>query len=92
MKGTFDRTTTIERLECEISIGEGAVLEYKHHIIAVDRGWGETYLAAVYEFYDEPEDGYDKAECRINRIAEAEECFAENGEAVKWAFEIVENL
>ena len=80
----FDKTTTMEKLECEVG-SDGAVLRYNDHVIVIHFLY-ENYVAAIYEFIETPEEtGYSWIECRLNLVEQADEGFKDGGHAVKWA-------
>ena len=83
----YPQITTMEHLQTETSSGSGAVLKYGEHVLVTDLTF-KGYTAAVYEFIETPEEtGLGDIECRISRIAQADEYFKDSGNAVLWGFE-----
>lgn len=77
--------TTMERLSCIITSGEGAVLKMGDKVLVTDIAW-KGFIAAVYEFIETPEEtGYGYIECRLNLIAMSEDLFEDGGHAIAWA-------
>ena len=62
---------------------------YKHHVATATLKWNGTYEAKVYEFIDEPEEGFSEIECRISEI-DNEENFRTNGDAIKWCIDKID--
>ena len=80
----FDKTTTMETLECEVGSG-GAVLRYGEYVIVTHFVF-DGYVTAIYEFIETPEEtGFSRIECRLNFVEQADEYFKDGGHAVEWA-------
>ena len=78
-------TTTMENLSMRVTAGEGAVLRFGGKLLVADRAW-RGFIAAVYEFIDEPdESGFNAIECRLNLIDMSGETFEDGGHAIAWA-------
>lgn len=73
---------TIEKLQMEIC-SNGAVLEYKDHVIVAVPIYTGEFEAEIYEFINSKED-FNTIECRLNLIEKAETRFADGGSAMKW--------
>jgi len=77
--------TTMERLSCIVTSGEGAVLKMGDKVLVTDIAW-KGFIAAVYEFIETPEEtGYGYIECRLNLIAMSGDLFEDGGHAIAWA-------
>ena len=80
----FDKTTTMETLECEVGSG-GAVLRYGEYVIVTHFVF-DGYVTAIYEFIEMPrEPELSWIECRLNFVEQADEYFKDGGHAVEWA-------
>ena len=73
---------TIEKLQMEIC-SNGAVLEYKDHVIVAAQIYTGEFKAEIYEFVDSKED-FTSIECRLDLIEKAETRFADGGSAIEW--------
>ncbi len=83
----YPQITTMEHLQTETSSSYGSVLKYEEHVLVTDLTF-KGFTAAVYEFIETPEEtGLGDIECRISRIAQADEYFKDGGSAVLWGFE-----
>lgn len=78
--------TTIENLTDELRPGYDALVTYKKHVCTARQNWKGGYEASIYEFIDEPEDGFAEIECRLSKIDGAEN-FQTSGDAIKWCFD-----
>ena len=79
-------TTTMEQL-CEICGEQGAVLKYGEKVLVAALDYS-GFHAAVYEFIEtEEETGMGYVECRLNLRTTAAMPFDDNGDAVRWCFE-----
>lgn len=83
VKYRIANVTSMENLSARICSGEGAVLQFKDKVLVTDRVYG-GYIAAVYEFIDEP-NLFSRQECRINLVEFSEEIFEDGGSAIAWA-------
>ena len=73
---------TIEKLQMEIGTN-GAVLEFKNHVIVAVPIYTGEFEAEIYEFIDSKED-FDAIECRLDLIEKAEIRFIDGGSAIEW--------
>ena len=77
----------MEHLHYEKGAEQWVILKYGDRVLAA----GLTYMgfeAAVYEFIeDEVETGISYVECRLNLRTIAPMPFDENGDAIKWCFD-----
>ena len=79
--------TTMERLSCIVTSGEGAVLKLGDKVLVTDIAW-KGFIAAVYEFIETPEEtGLSDLECRLSLIAESAEHFKDSGHATEWCLQ-----
>ena len=73
---------SIEKLQMEIDTN-GAVLEYKDHVIVTFQIYTGEFEAEIYEFIDSKDD-FDTIECRLDLIDKAETRFVDGGSAIEW--------
>ncbi len=77
--------TTIEKLQLEVSVGYGAVLQYGDKVFVTDITWKGGFTAEIYEFVETPEEtGLGDIECRLSLWTKADEKFADSGHAIAW--------
>ena len=77
--------TSMERLQMDFG-SYGTVLQYGEYAIVTDVNYKGWYIAAIYEFVENPgEDGFSAIECRINLVKVADETFVDGGHALEWA-------
>ena len=81
----FKTTTTQERLEMQVTAGDG------DHILMADRYWKGGFIAGIYEFIETPEEtGLCECECRLNFCERSEMSFEDGGHAMAWAISQVQ--
>ena len=82
----WEPTTNMEHLH-EKCGEQGAVLKYGERVLVTALTYS-GFEAAVYEFIeDEAETGLSYVECRLNRRTTAPMPFDDNGDAIKWCFD-----
>ena len=79
--------TTMEHLELSLSTGEASLQYGDKVLVARMNYWKGDYEAEIYEFVDEPRDGFDRIECRLALIRKSEERFEDGGHAMQWALQ-----
>ena len=81
----YQKTTSQENLEMQVSAGDGIVAKYGDHVLMADRYWN-GFIAGVYEFIETPEEtGLGECECRLNLIEKSQGFFPDGGHALEWA-------
>lgn len=79
-------TTNMEKLR-GICGEQGAVLKYGERVLATALTEG-GFTAAIYEFIEtEEETGLSYVECRLGFRTSAPMLFDDNGDAIKWCFD-----
>lgn len=82
----WEQVTTMEHLRVRCG-EEGAMLKYGDRVLATALTYN-GFEAAVYEFLeDEEETGLSYVECRLNLRTTCNTSFDDNGDAIKWCFD-----
>ncbi|HRU98614.1 MAG TPA: hypothetical protein P5092_14420 [Ruminococcus sp.] len=82
----WETMTNMEHLR-EVCAEQGAVLKYGERVFAAALTTS-GFEAAVYEFIEtEEETGLSYVECRLNLRTTAPMPFDDNGDAIKWCFD-----
>ena len=61
----------------------GAVLEFKDHVIVAFQIYTGEFEAEIYEFIDSKDD-FDTIECRLDLIEKSTTRFKDGGSAIEW--------
>ncbi|MGV9196401.1 hypothetical protein ACTOVL_04240 [Arcanobacterium canis] len=77
--------TTLENIRSEPPIA----MQHGDRVIVAAHTWTKEHglgvQGRIYEFIDEPGVEFAAIECRIQLIAQSEELFADEGQAIAWA-------
>ena len=82
--------TTMEQLQAKVSASYGAVLKFGDKVFVTDCHWKGGFTAEIYEFVDEPTD-FSDIECRLAPWAKTDERFADNGHAIAWCIQALQD-
>lgn len=77
--------TTMEKLAMEQNTQYGATLRFGDHVVFTDMYY-DGFVCEVYEFIDDPDDGFFDIERRLNLVTRKDK-FEDAGHAVKWGLE-----
>ena len=84
----WEKTTDMECLR-DFCGEEGAVLKYNDYVLATALNEDTLcFEAVIYEFAeDENEEDISYVECQLDLIKTAPKSFDDNGDAIKWCFD-----